>query len=227
MPGRTIAIGDIHGCAAALQAVLEAIDPQAEDCLVALGDYVDRGPDSRGVIELLMSISERTRLVPLLGNHEEMLLASQSDLETREGWLSFGGLQTLRSYGVISDPGKIPREHLEFFEACREYHETERHFFAHAGYDAELPLDRQSVFARRWVSLRDWAPAPHCSGKTAIVGHTAQRSGEVLDLGYLKCIDTWCYGGGWLTALDVTTGRIWQADATGRMRNGEPAQDAP
>jgi serine/threonine protein phosphatase 1 len=75
------------------------------------------------------------------------------------------------------------------------------------------------VFARRWLSLRDWVPPPHVSGKTAIVGHTAQRSGEILDLGYLKCIDTWCYGGGWLTALEVNTGQVWQADAQGNLRS--------
>jgi len=70
----------------------------------------------------------------------------------------------------------------------------------------------------RWESLKLRQPGPHCSGKTAIVGHTAQRDGEILDLGYLKCIDTCCYGEGWLTALDVDSGQVWQADKEGRMR---------
>ena len=61
-------------------------------------------------------------------------------------------------------------------------------------------------------------PAPHVSGKTAIVGHTSQKTGEVLDFGYLTCIDTYCYGGGWLTAFDATSGRFWQFDQQGKSR---------
>ena len=67
-------------------------------------------------------------------------------------------------------------------------------------------------------SLRDGIPGPHRSGKAVIVGHTSQKGGEVLDLGHVKCIDTFCYGGGWLTALDVHTGEVWQADRGGNMR---------
>ena len=74
MPGRTIAIGDIHGCSAALRALIAAIEPTADDTLVPLGDYVDRGPDSRGVIDAVLELEKRCRVVPLLGNHELMLL---------------------------------------------------------------------------------------------------------------------------------------------------------
>jgi serine/threonine protein phosphatase 1 len=70
----------------------------------------------------------------------------------------------------------------------------------------------------RWESLRNHQPGPHYSGKPAVVGHTAQKDGEILDLGHLKCIDTYCYGGYWLTALDVLSGRIWQADPGGQLR---------
>ncbi|HJT79180.1 MAG TPA: hypothetical protein VJ739_18430 [Gemmataceae bacterium] len=59
---------------------------------------------------------------------------------------------------------------------------------------------------------------PHCSGKVAVVGHTPQRGGEILDLGFLACIDTNCHRGGWLTALEVHTGQVWQADGRGRVR---------
>jgi serine/threonine protein phosphatase 1 len=70
----------------------------------------------------------------------------------------------------------------------------------------------------RWEFLGPlWAKA-HCSGKTAIVGHTSQKGGEILDLGFLKCIDTYCRGGKWLTALDVNAGRIWQASNAGQLR---------
>jgi serine/threonine protein phosphatase 1 len=67
--------------------------------------------------------------------------------------------------------------------------------------------------------LRDFVPGPHCSGKIAIVGHTPQVSGEILDLGYLKCIDTGCVNGGWLTGLDVESGQVWRVDEGGRSRS--------
>ncbi len=74
MPGRTIAIGDIHGCADALATLIAAIEPGPDDLVVTLGDYIDRGPDSRGTIELLIALAGRCRLVPILGNHDQMLL---------------------------------------------------------------------------------------------------------------------------------------------------------
>ena len=82
-----------------------------------------------------------------------------------------------------------------------------------------MPLDRQTLQTLLWDKIRPTPPGPHCSGKTVIVGHTAQRNGEILDLGHLKCIDTCCYGEGYLTALDMQSGQIWQADKTGKMRN--------
>jgi serine/threonine protein phosphatase 1 len=99
------------------------------------------------------------------------------------------------------------------------FHETEQHIFVHANYQAELPLDQQSSDVLLWPSLKDRLPGPHASGKTAIVGHTAQKNGEILDLGYLKCIDTCCYGTGWLTGLELQTGRVWQADKAGKLRD--------
>jgi serine/threonine protein phosphatase 1 len=78
-PGRTIAIGDVHGCSAALAALLEVIAPTPRDTLIPLGDMIDRGPDSRGVLEQLIALAARCRLIPLLGNHEEMLIAAVRD----------------------------------------------------------------------------------------------------------------------------------------------------
>ena len=80
-------------------------------------------------------------------------------------------------------------------------------------------LDQQPRQIMLWPSLKDRQPGPHCSGKLAVVGHTAQKNGEILDLGHLKCIDTCCYGEGWLTALDVNTNQVWQADKGGRMED--------
>ena len=83
-------------------------------------------------------------------------------------------------------------------------------------------MSDQPDLALRWESLRDDVPAPHFSGKTVIAGHTSQRSGEILDLGHIKCIDTCCYGGGWLTALEVHTGQVWQANREGILRRVAP-----
>ena len=222
MTERIIAIGDIHGCAKALTTLVEAIQPTESDTLVFLGDYIDRGPDSRGVIEQVMSLGSRCTVVPLLGNHEEMLLGAlaggSSDVQF---WIKFGGAAALNSYGWTGLPewrNAIPGEHIRFLKRCRDYFETVRHIFVHAYYDPNLPLHEQKWEGMRWASLPT-VPDPHSSGKVAIVGHTAQKSGEILDLGYLKCIDTFCYGGGWLTALEVETGQIWQANEKGELRS--------
>jgi serine/threonine protein phosphatase 1 len=99
MAGRTIAIGDVHGCSAALRALLDAVAPAPDDVVVLLGDYIDRGPDSKGVLDLLLDLVGRCQLIPLLGNHEEMVLAALSDHKALEGWLSCGGAETVLSYG--------------------------------------------------------------------------------------------------------------------------------
>jgi serine/threonine protein phosphatase 1 len=170
------------------------------------------------VIDELIDLAGRQRLIPLLGNHDEMMLAvCEGRQDWFTDWLLFGGNATLASYDTLV-PAGIPRQHLDFVRDCRLYYETDRHFFVHGNYRPDLPLDQQPRGVLMWESLKRSLPGPHYSGKTAIVGHTSQKSGEVLDLGHLKCIDTWCYGGGWLTALDVESGRLWQADQEGRMR---------
>jgi serine/threonine protein phosphatase 1 len=217
MKHRTIAIGDIHGCSAALEALLEVIRPRPDDTIVTLGDYINRGPDSRGVIDRLIKLSRQCHLVPLLGNHDEMLLEARSGLR-RTTWIGMGGLATLASYGADHDLNLIPDEHYQFLESCLDYYETDTHIFVHANYYQDTPMDEQPVGMLRWESIRDMTPGAHESGKTVIVGHTSQKNGEILDLGHVKCIDTYCYGDGWLTALDVQTDEVWQADREGNMR---------
>jgi serine/threonine protein phosphatase 1 len=224
MPGRTIAIGDVHGCPTALTALLAAIEPRPEDTLITLGDYIDRGPHSRGVLDRLITLARHCRLIPLLGNHEELLLDALRDISALRRWLLLGGADTLRSYGWVSGAPRraladwIPQPHREFLANCRPYHETRSHLFVHAGFVPELPLTEQPGQALRWRVTDASTAVPHCSDKVGVVGHTPQFSGEVLNLGFLICIDTNCVRGGWLTALDVDTGRIWQADRVGRLR---------
>jgi serine/threonine protein phosphatase 1 len=224
MVGRTIAIGDIHGCSTALAALLDAIGPGPEDTLVLLGDYIDRGPDSRGVLDQIIALEERCAVVPLLGNHEEMLIAAVHNPVAVQPWLVCGGAQTLLSYGWFSGAHRrrltdwFPQPHWAFLADCLPYHETDRHLFVHAGYVPELLLDQQPEEALRWRMTDARTARPHCSGKVAVVGHTAQWSGQVLDLGFLVCIDTGCHRGGWLTALEVDAGKVWQANNRGELR---------
>jgi serine/threonine protein phosphatase 1 len=223
MRPRTIAIGDVHGCSRALEALLAAIGPRPDDVIVTLGDYVNRGPDSRGVLERLIVLERQCNLVPLLGNHDQYLLAAiAGESGVVFDWLDMGGVATLASYGAQrvteADLVRIPPEHVAFLERCRDYHETDTHIFVHAQYDSDMPMEDQPVYLLRWESLRHICPGPHVSGKTLIVGHTSQKSGEILDLGHVVCIDTYCYGGGWLTALDVHNDEVWQVNEQGKPR---------
>jgi serine/threonine protein phosphatase 1 len=217
MAKRTIAIGDIHGCPEALRAIIDAVQPTADDTLVLLGDYVDRGPDSRGVLEYVLELESRYRLAPLMGNHELMLLDAGQNPRVIGAWLECGGDATLRSYeGKLSN---IPPEHVQFIRRCKRYFEVATHFFVHANYAADIALDEQPDYLLFWEHLHFHVPAPHENGKIAIVGHTSQKTGEILDHGHVVCIDTFCYGGGWLTAMDIESGQVWQADLHGRVRN--------
>ncbi len=218
MSGRLIAIGDIHGCSAALDAILAAIDPQAHDTLVALGDYVDRGPDTKGVIDRLIELRSKCELVCLHGNHEEMMLDVVRDTQPPFRWLQYGGVETLDSYRFAGDMSVVPQTHRDFFASMRDFYETDDFFFVHANYDPDLPLNEQPRQLVRWQKLTDVVPGPHQNGKRAIVGHTHDRNGEIFDIGHLVCIDTFCYGGGWLTAMDVNSGKLWQSNMAGELR---------
>ena len=217
MPSRTIAIGDIHGCSRALRAIVEAIQPAADDTLVLLGDYVDRGPDSRGVLDFVLELEGRCRVVPLLGNHELMLLDALQNPQVIGPWLECGGDATVRSYGGRLN--NVPKEHLAFIGRCKRYYEIPTHFFVHANYAADVSLDEQPDYLLFWEHLHFHVPAPHENGKRAIVGHTSQKSGEILDLDHVVCLDTHCHGGGWLTAMDVQNGQVWQVDREGKPRS--------
>jgi serine/threonine protein phosphatase 1 len=219
MAARVIAIGDIHGCSSALRAIVEAIHPQPADTLVVLGDCVDRGPNSADVINQLLELREKCQLVLLLGNHEEMMLNFLDGRPQPDDWLLCGGAATVESYRDAQ--GKLmpaPQEHIDFIRAWGDCFETETHFFAHGSYEPDRPLSQQHWQTMRWQSLKYGIPGPHESGKTAIVGHTSQKNGQILDVGHLLCIDTFCWGGGWLTAFDPVSTQTWQADRNGRLR---------
>jgi serine/threonine protein phosphatase 1 len=232
---RTLAIGDIHGCLHALQALLAAVKPQPEDQLITMGDYVDRGPDSRGVLDFLVELDRGGRLVALRGNHDQMLLEARDRPDGM--WLLVGGRETLLSYGIAGqriakwasarkEPvqmceevrKRVPPEHWAFLEErCAPYHETESHFFVHANAAADVPLCDQPNYLLYWEKLLE--PCAHYTGKIMVCGHTKQRSGRPLNLGTTICIDTGIYEpAGWLTCLDVGSGKYWQANQRGEVR---------
>lgn len=214
---RTIAIGDIHGCSRAVDTILAAIGPKDDDTIVVLGDFIDRGIDTKGVIERLVELSTQSHLIVIQGNHEQMLLDAIEDRSKLRRWLQYGE-STLMSYGAETLES-LPEEHIDFIRSTRDYFETPTHIFLHATYVPNLPIDDHSPLFLRWESFEPTRLSPHYSGKKVIVGHTRQEMGEILDLGFAACIDTGCYKGGWLTALDVTSGQIWQANHEGELRH--------
>jgi serine/threonine protein phosphatase 1 len=221
---RLLAIGDVHGCLTALDTLLATVNPGPEDQIVTLGDYVDRGPNSRGVVDRLIELTARGNLIPLRGNHDEMMLDARQGRDWSM-WVSCGGKEALRSYGHFfphdKDVSRVPERHWVFLlHDCRDWYETDRYLFVHAIVDAHLPVADQPLELLHWSKL--YEPIVHCSGKVVVCGHTRQPSGLPLNWGTTICIDTGVYDrDGWLTCLDVHTGEYWQANQRGETRKGQ------
>lgn len=220
--GRLLALGDVHGGRVALETVLRAADLQPNDTVIGLGDYVDRGPDSRGVIERLITLLEAGRFLPLRGNHELMFCRARNSLAEERFWRQYGGDEAIASYAPPARPGRlgdVPDRHWRFLATeCRDWHETDRHLFVHAGLDPRFPMTEQLEHDLFWRSLTD--RGPHVSGKTVICGHTTQSDGRPLHLGHTICIDTGAGAGAWLTLLDVHSLDYWQATDRAATRSG-------
>ena len=217
-PSRAIAICDIHGCARALEALVEAIHPRRDDLWIILGDVVDRGPDVPRALDVLLELEQSTRFVFLLGNHEAMMLDALCRGTDPRFWIECGGGATLEAYGSLE---RVPESHVAFLNRHRLVCVLDEYFFVHANYEADRALEDLSPEVALWLHLTTSFPAPHYSGRIAVVGHTPQMDGVVLDAGHVIGLDTFCVGGGWLSALDVQSRRLWQADAQGRMRHPE------
>jgi serine/threonine protein phosphatase 1 len=217
---RLLAVGDIHGCLAAFDDLLNWVQPTPDDVIVALGDFVDRGPNTRGVLDRLIDLRSRLNLICLRGNHEQMMV------EARDGgrselkmWLGVGGIQALQSYGVTATLADVPRSHWNFLQNdLVDYYETDRFIFAHATVLCECDMGNQPDYALRWEFFPD--AMRHRSGKLVVCGHSSQKSGVPKVVPGAVCIDTFAHGGGWLTCLDVNTGRYWQTNMVGRKREG-------
>ena len=232
MGGRTLVVGDIHGCVAELDALLSGLALAPGDTLACLGDYVDRGVDSRGVIDLLVEVAARPglRTIFLRGNHEDMMLGWLGHGGAYgEAWLRNGGGDTLESFGFNPpwpDPedvaARLEGRYLSFLEATAYRHEIEDHLLVHAGIRPGIPLDRQAPEDMLWIR-GEFIEATHDLGRTVVFGHTPV--GDVLvDLPYKIGIDTGCVYGGQLTALELPGHTLHQvAEGERSVRSGRLA----
>ena len=218
---RHLAIGDIHGCYNALQSLLASVDLRDDDVLITLGDYCNRGANTCAVLDHLVHASSHSDLKAIRGNHDIMMLnARENDSEFRK-WIGVGGTATLLSYAPFDgDSGKltdVPDSHWQFLESSLlPYYETDSHFFVHANAYPDIALADQPDFMLYWEQFND--PPRHESGKTMVCGHTSQKSGLPTTNGNAICIDTWACGSGWLTCLDVDSGKLWQSNEGGESR---------
>lgn len=216
------AIGDLHGCPDELDVLLDRIGAGVDDTLVFLGDYVDRGPRVRPLVERLLRL--RTALpatIFLRGNHEDMLLAYLG-LGGRhaDAYLANGGAATLASYDVA--PGArgaaaaaaFPATHLEFFGALALTHRHERFLFVHAGVRPGLTLERQGEEDLLWIR-EEFFTARHDLPWTVVFGHTPQREAR-LALPYHVGLDTGLVYGNKLSCLDLGGRRLLQVSRGGR-----------
>jgi serine/threonine protein phosphatase 1 len=219
--GRLIAIGDVHGCVHALDAVLEAIAPTADDQIVFLGDLIDQGKESREVLERIIALKRDCRVVLIRGNHEEMLYAAWASEGALRYWENCGGVATLNSYRFGGKLADVPAEHWALLDTCVPYYETDEFIFTHANYLADLAMDEQPEYTLRWALFEPPKERPHFSGKTVVVGHTEQKNAEILDLGFAMCIDTACWRYGWLTAIEAPSRDYWQASRWGILRDSD------
>lgn len=221
--GRTIAIGDIHGCSVALATLVLNLKVQPDDLVISLGDVIDRGPDSRQCIETLLFLEKQCQVRHIMGNHEEMMLDALADRELVAAWQRYGGAEFLDSYG--GEISMIPESHLDFIRSGEPYIETDSTIFCHATIQSELPLEGQDKHWLRWSRISPRCK-PHYSGKRVVCGHSAQPTGLPLVFPGWVCIDTCVYGEtGCLTALDVDNDLIYQADEDGKYRGCYPLED--
>ncbi|MDA0835982.1 MAG: metallophosphoesterase [Planctomycetota bacterium] len=219
---RTFAIGDIHGCDVALETLLSKLGLTSTDTCVVLGDVIDRGPDSKRVIEQLIDLQQNCRLILLIGNHEEMLFDALADGPWKETWPLYGGREMIESYGGTIE--QIPEEHLDFLRNGVDYFEAGNTIFVHANLEPKVPLDKQTKEWLRWAHLTG-NEKPFASGKRVICGHTALKSGTPSVFPGWACIDTFCYGGKYLTCVNVDTDEVYQARQTGSFRDGLSLKD--
>ncbi len=166
-------IGDIHGCNRTLQTLLEHLQPSASDLVVFLGDFIDRGPDSKGAVDTARALATTgARVVCLRGNHEQMLLEVFKNPELGALWYRNGGKATLSSFGAAS-ACDIPADYLDFFQSMPLWFETAGYLCVHGGLNFHLPdplSDATSLMTiRHWYDDINYA---WLGNRIVVHGHT-------------------------------------------------------
>jgi len=211
---RVFIVGDIHGCLNMLRRLLDKIDWRPEeDGLILIGDYIDRGEDSKGVIDFILDISNRYPFVEcLMGNHESILLDFLNGRDFSTFFLN-GGAKTLnsyRSYQEVRTDFLIPDHHLAFFKSLRPWIELEDYYVVHAGFRPGVALGSQSMEDLLWI--RDSFILSDCDfGKKVIFGHTPFSQPLVMEnkIG----LDTGAVYGNKLTCLELPSLRFHSVEA--------------
>jgi len=217
---RTYALSDIHGCLTKLDALVARCRADGGDSaqFVFLGDYIDRGPDSRGVLEFVIDLQRRMPddITCLTGNHEDLALNAIDDPSEIDQWVTYnGGDKALRSYDV-THPSELPADHVAWLRALATHHDDGLRFFVHAGIDPAQPLDRQQRHDMLWMR-EPFLSDPRDFGRFIVHGHTPVRGGQP-DLRTNRVnIDTAAVLGGPLTAAVFDDS---QAEPIGFLQEG-------
>ena len=197
---RVYAIGDIHGSLRALCRLVAECERDADGRLmrfVFIGDYIDRGPDSRGVVDYVMNLESRTAAICLMGNHEELALSAIDNFNT-ENWIFNGGDMTLRSYAA-SNVRELPAAHVAWLRSLRLAFDDGLRFFVHAGINPARPLEQQDKQDLVWIR-EPFLSVQQDYGRLIVHGHTPTRT-RMPDLRENRLnIDTGAVYGGPLTA---------------------------
>jgi serine/threonine protein phosphatase 1 len=214
---KTYVIGDIHGCLDPLQALMAQLSLRKHDELLFIGDYIDRGPDAKGVVDYVLELrkSRPGKVTCLMGNHEWMLL-NHLDGTDPVSWLQNGGMATRSSYG---GEDQIPYAHLEFLHSLSPLHRTDDYLFVHAGIRPGVPLEAQSTEDMLWIR-REFYLYPGRFDPPVVFGHTPLR--EVLIQEDRIGIDTGCVFGGKLTCLVLPEREVIQVKGIKADRDADP-----
>jgi serine/threonine protein phosphatase 1 len=211
MSGEIFAIGDVHGSAKELGLLLAQLPLERDSTIVFLGDYVDRGPDSRAVIDAVLELRERYQVVTLFGNHEQMLL-DFLDAPRSSGAGTFiynGGSSTLAAYSGDDGEYSIPPDHIDFLRELDLYYETDQNFYVHAGVP-DVPLDELDSVGDRMAMLwiRDrFLKSEYNWAKIIVHGHSWTPDVEIKS--NRINLDTGCAFGGRLTAMQMSSRRMF------------------
>jgi serine/threonine protein phosphatase 1 len=182
---RTYAVGDLHGRLDLLRLAVDAIAGHVRDApfrVVFLGDYVDRGPESRGVVEFLIDLQQRWPVICLKGNHEALMVqaVTQPGGGRLEHWLENGGGATLRSYGVDPDGdlGGVPLQHIRWMSGLPRTTGDGHRIYVHAGVEPGVPIERQKEQTLLWIRERFLQARPGSFDAHIVHGHTPIWEGK-------------------------------------------------